>query len=214
MKKNRSILSLAIVASIGAALACGVIGCGNVNPLSQTRDVFLVKKPGPIVTNEVQIFNSEDIEIPATTNKTTGVIDPGLVKSGAKPIRTDTVLVQLPPTYENGPNVANAQAVASTIPVYGGLASVSIGLLAAVSKLWLNRKRLPIITSTFQTIDDFTNALIATGDEKNIALAKKLKEALSTAHNYAEVAPQVQALIDAYTGSSQMAAEISKLAKP
>lgn len=213
MKKNNKILSVCILASSLCAAGLLIVGCAGSNPLAQTRDVFMIEKPGAIITNDVPIYNEADIQTPAKTNLTTGVIQPAIPKPGAAAVGYVQVGVQTPSTWENSPNVANAQAVANTVPVYGALASVSIGLLASLSKLWLNRKRKPIITSTFQTIDDFTNALNASGDPKGVALAAKLKSMLAGAHDYAKVMPQVQELINAYTGHSGSVKEVAAIVK-
>lgn len=213
MKKKYSFLSVAILASVTCAGALLIVGCAGSNPLAQTRDVFLVQKPGPVVTNNVAVYAPEDVIAPAVTNLESGVIAPAVAKPGATPISYVQVGVQTPGVWEDTPNVANAQAVANTVPVYGALASVSIGLLASLGKLWLNRKQKPIITSTFQTIEDFTTALNSSGDPKGVALAAKLKSMLAGAHDYAKVMPQVQELINAYTGHSGSVAEVAAIAK-
>lgn len=199
--------------SILLLLAFALAGCNGVNPLEKTRDVFLVQKPGPIVTNNLAVYAPEDVIAPAVTNLESGVIAPAVAKPGATPISYVQVGVQTPGIWEDGPNLENAKAITSVVPVYGGLAAMAITAAAALGKLWLNRKQKPIIVSTFQTIEDWANAAIASGDPKATALAKALKEKLAVAHDYADVLPAVQALLQAYTGSSKDVEAITALAK-
>ncbi len=195
-------------------LLCFVLaGCNGVNPFTKTRDVFLVEKPGPVVTNTLPVYAPEDVIAPAVTNLESGVIAPAVAKPGATPISYVQIGVQTPSTWEDGPNLDNAKAITNVIPVCGGLAGLAITAAASIAKLWLNRKQKPIIVSTFQAIEDWANGAIASGDPKAVALAKALKEKLAVAHDYADVLPAVQALLQAYTGSAKDVQEIAKLAK-
>lgn len=188
-------------------------GCGGVNPWEKSRDVFFVQKPGPVVTNNLAVYAPEDVIAPAVTNLESGIIAPAVAKPGATPISYVQIGVQTPGIWEDGPNVENSKAITNVIPVYGGLATLAVTAASAIAKLILNRKRKPIIVSTFQAIEDWANGAIASGDPKAIALATSLKEKLAAAHDYADVMPAVQALLQAYTGSSKDVQAITALAK-
>lgn len=213
MKKNRSILSYLIGAAICMIAVFGIVGCSGVNPLAKTRDAFLVQKPGPVVTNTLPVYAPDDVIAPAVTNLESGIIAPAVAKPGAVPLSYVQVGVETPGTWEDGPNLESAKTITNVIPVYGGLATATVAALAAIGKLWLNRKQKPIIVSTFQTIEDWANGAIASGDPKAMALAKALKEKLAVAHDYAEVLPAVQALLQAYTGSAKDVQDVTAIAK-
>lgn len=189
-------------------------GCAGGNPLAKTRDVFYKPIPATPVTNTVPVYEAEDVLTPAETNLQSGVILPAIPKPGATPLGTVQVVVQPPPKeWDDSENQEAAKGIASTIPVYGGLISTSLLAVFGLGKLWLNRKSPKIIQTTFQSVEAWANAAIASGDPKAIRLANNLKETLAKAHDYADVAADVQKLIDAYTTHSGDASETAEIAK-
>lgn len=197
---------------IGSLLALGIIALAG----CQTKDVFyspVTKQPAP-VTNAVPVYAEADVERPANTNFSTGVITPAVPKPGATPTETQTVVVMPPPVteFDTNENFESAKTITSAVPVYGGLATLGLTALGLIGKLWLNRKQPTIIKTTFQSVETWANAAIASGDPKAIKLANSLKTTLANAHDYANVAAEVQKLIDAYTSHSGDAEKVAAIA--
>lgn len=173
----------------------------------------------PAVTNSVPVYSPIDIVTPAKTNQQTGIVTAPVAKDGATATGTNTVVFQPAPTvhYENGAAWGTLQTVAGSIPGWGWLVTWGLSLAAAGGKAYLNRKEgdtlKTIAVTTFQGVENFINAAIASGDPKATALANQLKSILAAAHDYADVAPQVQSLIDQYTGTSGVSASIAQTIK-
>lgn len=211
---------LLIGCAIGAALAFSG-GCQS-GLGKQVGSLFYsptTTNQPPAVTNSVPVYAPTDILTPAKTNQQTGIITPPTVSSNAIATATNTVIVEPAPTvhYENGAAWGTLQTAAGTIPGWGWLASWGLTLIAAGGKAYMNRKEgdtlKTIAVTTFQGVENFINAAVASGDPKAAALANQLKSILAAAHDYADVAPQVQSLIDQYTGASNVSASVAQTIK-
>lgn len=211
---------LLIGCAIGAALAFSG-GC-QTSLGKQVGGLFYsptATNQPPAITNSVPVYAPADILTPGKTNAQTGIITPPTVVSNAVPLSTNTVIVQPPSVvhYENGAAFGTLETAAGSIPGWGWLATWGISLIAAGGKAYMNRKEgdtlKTIAVTTFQGVENFINAAVASGDPKAAALANQLKNILAAAHDYADVAPQVQTLIDQYTGSSSDAQKIAAIAQ-
>lgn len=211
---------LLIGCAIGAALAFSG-GC-QTSLGKQVGGLFYspaTTNQPPAVTNSVPVYAPADIVTHGKTNQQTGVITAPVAKDGAVATSTNTVVVEPPPTvhYENGAAWGTLQTAAGTIPGWGWLASWGLTLIAAGGKAYMNRKEgntlKTIAVTTFQGVENFINAAVASGDPKAAALANQLKSILAAAHDYADVAPQVQNLIDQYTGASNVSASVAQTIK-
>lgn len=203
--------------------ACLAFSGGCNTPLGQ-KVVGMLYSPTstntpPPVTNSVPVYAPIDIVKPAKTNEQTGIITPPIVSSNAVASATNYVVVQPAPIvhYENGAAWGTAETAAGAIPGYGWLATWALTLIAAGGKAYMNRREgntlKTIAVTTFQGVENFMNAATASGDPKAMALAAQLKSILAAAHDYADVAPQVQSLIDQYTGASNVSASVAATIK-
>ena len=202
---------------VGFALAFVFISASGCAATSKLKDVFYTPStvtPAP-VTNTVAVYDPADILVAGATNYQTGIILPTVPKPGAQPQATQLIVLQPPPTthYEPSQQVTDVKTIASAVPGYGPVAGMGVALLASLGKLWLNRKEKPIIATTFQTIEDWANAAEASGDPKAMALAASLKKSLEKAHDYADLAPAVANLINAFTGHSSTAKDVTAVIK-